>query len=181
MSSNNWGQTLLTQQAPGTAVSNTTAATSVLPGQAKFTMPAQLIQFIGTGIRLRASGRLSTAASSPGTLTFNVMFGSIVAFTSGATATLATSASNLTWRLEVDMYAASVGSGTAATMYGTCEFVSSALSATTPIYLGPASSSAAGNGFDSTVATVVDLFAQFSVANAANSIRCDDYEFILKN
>lgn len=181
MSFNSWNQSIATQQAAGTAVTNTTAASSLLPGQAKFTLPAGILQFSGQILRVSASGRISTAASAPGTITLGVNFGSINVFTSGASSTLATSASNLTWRFSADLEVVTVGSGTAATLYGTSELKTFALSSTTPIYLGPASSAAPGTGFDSTVASVVDFLATWSVANASNSIRCDSFELILAN
>lgn len=181
MSFNSWQQTLITQQAVGVAVTNTTAATSVLLGQAKFTMPAGLLQFIGQKLKVKASGRLSTAASAPGTLNLGINFGSINVYTQGATGTLATSASNLTWKWDADLVLYTVGSGTAATLYGSSTLTSFGLSASTPIYVGPVSSPAPGTGFDSTVASVVDFLATWSVASASNSIRCDDYELMLAN
>lgn len=175
---NTWNGTLITQQAAGTALTNTTTATSLLNGQAKFTLPAQFLDTIGSKLRVRASGRISTAASTPGTLTLDIRFGSVVVFNGGASGTLATSATNLTWKFEADLYALTVGSSTTATMYGSGILTSAALSATTPILLLPASAPGAGTGFDSTAASVVDFFATWSVANASNSIRCDDYELI---
>src|SRR5689334_25347623 len=100
---NTWNATLITQQAVGTALTNTTTATSLLNGQAKFTLPAQFLDVIGSKLRVRASGRISTAASSPGTLTLDIRFGSVVVFNRGASGTLATSASNLTWKFEADL------------------------------------------------------------------------------
>jgi len=181
MSSNSWGQSLVVQQAAGTALTNSTVATSILPGQAKFTIPAQLLAFVGQKLKVKASGRISTASSSPGTLSLGINFGSINVFAQGPTATLATSASNLTWKFEADLVTWTVGSGTIATLYGTSRLDSFALSATTPIFLGPSSSPVPGAGFDSTVASVVDFIATWSVANAGNSIRCDDFELIFAN
>jgi hypothetical protein len=173
---NSWWSTLITQQAAGTALSASTTATSLLNGQAKFTLPAQGLAFPGSKLKIHASGRMSTAASTPGTFTFDIRFGSIVVFNGGASGTLATSASNVTWRLNIDLVALTVGSGTTATLYGTGELKTAALSATTPLILLPASSPAAGTGFDSTVANAVDLFGTWSVNSASNSIRCDEFE-----
>jgi hypothetical protein len=175
---NTWNGTLISQQAAGTALTNTTTATSLLNGQAKFTLPAQFLDTIGAKLRIKASGRMSTAAATPGTFTFDVRFGSIVVFNGGASGTLATSATNLTWDLEINLYALSVGASTTATLYGSGKLFTAALSATTPIMLLPVSSPGAGTGFDSTTAVVVDLFGTWSAASASNSIRCDDYELI---
>lgn len=180
MSSNSWNQSLITQQVDGSALTNSTTPTSILAAAAKFVLPANLLQ-IGTKLRVKAHGRISTAASSPGTLTLDVRFGSTVVFNGGASGTVATSATNLTWDLEVDLTCRSIGASTSATMLGVGRLISAALSASTPIMLLPTSSPGAGTGFDSTASQTVDLFATWSVQSASNSIRCDSYELILLN
>lgn len=167
-------ETLIAQQVDGTALSNTTTATSILAPAAKFTVPANFFD-IGKVLRVKAAGRISTAASTPGTLTLDVRLGSVVVFNGGASGTLATSASNLTWDLEATLTCRSIGASTSATLLGVGRLVSAALSATTPIMLLPVSSPAAGTGFDSTAAAVLDLYATWSAASASNSIRCDSF------
>jgi hypothetical protein len=66
-------------------------------------------------------------------------------------------------------------------MLGSGILTTAALSATTPIQLLPASSPAAGTGFDSTAAFVVDVFGTWSVANASNSIRLDQFSLWAPN
>jgi hypothetical protein len=180
MSSNSWNQTLITAQGDGSALTSSTSATSILPAAAKFTFPANLLQ-IGTALRLKASGRISTAASTPGTITFDARFGSVVVFNGGASGTVATSATNLTWDLEMLLTCRSIGASTSATMLGTGRLLTAALSATTPIMLLPASAPAAGTGFDSTSSFVVDLFATWSVSSASNTITLHSYELALLN
>lgn len=180
MSSNSWNQTLITAQSDGSALSNTTTPTSILPAAAKFTFPANLLQ-IGTAFRVRAAGRISTAASTPGTLTMDVRFGSVVVFNGGASGTLATSATNLTWDLEMILTCRSIGASTSATMLGTGRLITAALSASTPTMLLPTSAPAAGTGFDSTSSFVVDLFATWSASSASNSITLHNYELALLN
>lgn len=165
---------LIEQQVDGTALSNTTTPTSIIAPAAKFTLPANFFQ-VGKELFVRAAGRISTAGSSPGTLTLDVRVGSVVVFSGGASGTLAVSASNLTWIFEAMLTCRSIGASTVATILGTGKLLSAALSATTPIQLLPASSPAAGTGFDSTAAAVLDLFATWSVANASNSLRCDQF------
>ena len=113
MSSNSWNQTLITAQGDGSALSNTTTPTSILPAAAKLLVPGNLLK-IGDIIRIRALMRISTAASTPGTLTFDVRAGtSTVIFNGGASPTVATSASNLTADLEAYLTVRSIGtSGT---------------------------------------------------------------------
>lgn len=172
MPSNSWQSALITQQGQGTALSNTVTATSLLNGQAKFTIPAQAFAVAGAKMKVYASGRVSTAASAPGTLTFAVLFGSIAVF-SGVTPTLAVSQTNASWKFEAQLTANSVGNGTIASLYGIAEFISSA---TSGVILLPATSPTVGAGFDSTVSSLVDFYATWSVASSSNSIRCDDYE-----
>lgn len=175
---NSWNQTVTTMQQPGPALANSLAQASLLNGQAKWTMPAGFLQYIGDKWRIKAHGKISTAGSAPGNWQFFVMFGTIAVFSGGASPTLAVSASNLTWDLEIDLNVQSVGSGTLATVEGAGKLLSAALSAATPIQLLPASSPAAGTGFDSTTSFAIDLQGAWSVANAANSITCTDYELI---
>ncbi len=180
MSSNSWNQTLVVQQSDGSALTNTTSATSILLGAAKFTLPANLLQ-VGTKLRIKAGGKISTAASTPGTLTLDCRFGSVIVFNGGASGTLATSASNVTWDLEMDLICRAIGSGTSANIIGQGRLLTAALSTATPILLLPATSPAVGSGFDSTASQAVDLFATWSVASASNTITCNNYELVLLN
>lgn len=180
MSSNSWNQTLTRVYTDGTALTNTTTATSILPAAEKFVLPANLM-FPGTRFKVHASGKISTAASTPGTLTLDLRFGSVIVFNGGASGTLATSASNVTWVLDLDLVCRSYGASTSATMMGTGVLTTAALSTSTPILLLPATSPAAGTGFDSTASQSVDLFATWSVASASNTITLNDFYVDLKN
>jgi len=166
---------LIEQQIDGTALSNTTTPTSIIAAAAKFTLPANFF-VIGRELCVRASGRISTHASSPGTLTLDLRIGSVTVFTGGASPTLATSASNVTWVYDATVTCRSIGASTSATLLGTGTLITAALSTTTPIQLLPASSPAVGTGFDSTAAAVLDLFATWSAAQTGNSIRCDQFQ-----
>jgi len=179
MPNNAWLAPMITLQAAGPALTNSTTQTSVLNGQAKATLPAEFLQYIGQKLSVRAAGIISTAASAPGTLSWFLMFGSIAVYAGGASGTLATSASNATWTLDLDLTVRAVGSGTSATIAGSGKFLSTALSATTPIQV--LATPGALTGFDSTVASTVDLQATWSVASASNSLTCQVYELISHN
>ncbi|MDB6104059.1 MAG: hypothetical protein JWO52_4058 [Gammaproteobacteria bacterium] len=179
MSNNAWHQLLARSRTSGTALTNTTTATSVLPAAERFNIPSNLWE-VGSRFRVRLGGKLSTAASTPGTLTLDCRVGSVVVFTA-ATPTLATSASNLTWIADINLTAQSVGSGTGTTLMGLGEIRSLALSATIPWVALPASSPAVGTGFDNTVSGFFDVFATWSVASASNVIQVNDYEFSFLN
>ena len=176
---NSWNQTLITQVGSGAALSSSTTPTSLLAAAAKFPMAGTELQ-VGDKLIIRAGGNISTAGSSPGTFTFDVRFGSVIVANGGASPTLVTSASNLTWDLEMGLTVQSIGGGTSATVLGRGRLLSAALSA--GIQLLPASSPAAGTGFDSvTNAFTIDLFGTWSVSNASNSITCTDFELVYCN
>jgi len=179
MSQNSWNQTLARSRKSGTALTNTTTATSILPGAERFNVPSNIWE-VGTVLQVKVGGRISTAASSPGTLTLDCRVGSVVVFTA-TTGTLATSASNLTWIAEIELLCQTVDSGTGTTLFGFGDLRSFALSATVPWAPLPASSPAVGTGFDNTVSGFFDVFATWSVANASNSIRCDFYKIRAEN
>lgn len=174
MSLQGWSETLIAAQVDGTALTNTTTATSILPAAAKFTLPANYFA-IGRSLRIRASARISTAAAAPGTITFDTRFGTTVVFNGGASGTLATSASNVTLLLDLLLTCRAIGASTTATILGTGTCISTAMSITTPVLLLPASSPAVGTGFDSTAAQTVDLFATWSAASASNTITFHQY------
>src|ERR1700674_3488021 len=170
-------ESLITAQSAGAALTNTVTQTSLLPAQAKFGIAANRLAYVGMMIKLRASGKMSTAASSPGTLSFFFMMGATAVFLGGASPTVAVSATNLTWKLEMDMVVNIDGS--VAAVLGTGALFSAALSAATPVQLLPTSAPANGSTFDATVLQVADLQAAWSVASASNSITLQTYELIL--
>lgn len=173
MSTQVWSERFVTSGEDGSALSNSTTATSIIPASRKFTLPAYFFDQVGKELRIRAAGRISTAASTPGTITFDVRFGSTVVFNGGASGTVATSATNLTWVLDIVLQCRALGAS--GTVLGTGTLITAALSATTPIMLLPVSAPAAGTGFDTTAAQTVDLFATWSAASASNSITCHQF------
>lgn len=187
MSYNSWNQSLITQQVDGSALASSTAATSLLAPQAKFTLPANLLQ-IGTKLIVRAGGRISTVVTTPGTLTLDIRLGSVVAFNGGAMNLNVTAQTNATWGLEIDLLVRSIGASTSATVIGIGNFWSRAVIGSAAVAAGgvgtsmlPDTAPAAGTGFDSTSAQIVDFFGTWSVSNASNSITCHQYELVLCN
>jgi len=179
---NIWGAPLIIQQVDGPALTNTTTATSLLPTQAKVNLAPNTDLNSGIKLKVFAGGRMSSAAATPGTLTLDLRFGSVVVFNGGASGTLATSASNLSWWLELDLIVRTIATGVNSNVIGIGRLLSAALSATTPIMLLPTSSPAVGTSFDNSLSNnTVDLFATWSVASASNSIRCDMFGWALEN
>jgi len=177
-----WQETLVQAQSDGAALTNTITETSILPGQAKYTLAANFLDYIGKTLRVRASGRISTVVTAPGTMTFRVKFGSIAVGTSPAFALNVVAKTNVTWVLEWSLTTRTLGQTTTATLMHTGMWTSEAVIGS-PVpgtggsgsLLIPASAPAVGTGFDSIVANVVDLSAQWSTASASNSIQLHQY------
>lgn len=187
MSQNNYGQSLIVSQIDGTSLTNSTAATSILPGSAKFTMPANIWQ-IGQKWQVNASGIISTLASSPGTLTLSLLQDAIAIWTSSTIPLNTTAQSNTAWRLQIDLTVRSIQSGTGTQLVGSGQFASRAILGVAAVGAGPSGlvlcpegAPSLGNGFDCTLSHVTDLYAQWSTASASNSILCNQYELILQN
>lgn len=182
-----YNQTLMTAQIDGTAITNSSAATSLLPPSARWVMPTNYM-YIGKRLRFEARGRISTVVTTPGTLTIAINFGTIatpiIVFSPAAMALTVTAQTNATWLFEACLTCRAIGNGTQANMMGVGSFTSRATllapAAATELGVGvaplPDTAPAVGTGFDSAdVTNVVDLFATFSIANAANSIQLHDY------
>ena len=185
MSSNSWNQTLISQQGDSTALTNTTTPTSILNAQAKYTFPANQLK-IGDMLRVHARGRVSTVVTTPGTLTLDVRFGSVVVFNGGAISLNVVAQTNATWTLDAELKVVAVGASTSATVLGVGDWRSRAVIGSAAAAAGgigvwhlPDTAPAAGTGFDSTASFVVDLFGTWSVASASNSIQTHLFELAL--
>lgn len=185
MAMNSWQSLLVSAQTDGAALATSTTEASILPAQAKFTLPANYLTYAGQALRVRAMGRISNIVTTPGTLTLRVKFGSIAVATSQAMQLNATAKTNVTWILDWDLTCRSVGGSTSATFMHSGQWQSEsvvgagtgAAGSTGPgTFTIPASAPAAGTGFDSTVSNVIDLTAQFSVSNAGNSVQLHTFK-----
>lgn len=162
----------------GSALTNSTTATSLLPSSRKMTLPAYYFDMIGKALRIRASGRISTVVTTPGTLTIDIKFGSVVVFSSGAMSLNTTAQTNVNWVYDAILTSRAIGSGTSANMIGQGMWTSHAVIGSPAPTAGGAgehllpynAAPAVGSGFDSTASQVVDIVATWSVANASNSI-----------
>lgn len=179
MSLQTWQETLISAQVDGTALNTSTTATSILPGAAKFTLPANFFS-IGKVLRVTAQGRISTTTGPP-TITLDIRLGAVVVW-NGAAFTTVASVTNKSWELMALLTCRAIGAGTAANLMGIGKCTSSAVvgstggNANTAVL--PDSAPAVGTGFDSTASQVVDLFATWSASSASNSIQL--HNFILE-
>lgn len=167
----------------GTALASSTTATSIIPASRKITLPAYFFDRVGKRLRFRAAGRMGTVVTTPGTLSFFLRFGSTDVFATGAINLNTTAQTNASWILDGTLTCQSIGQSTNATVLGIAEFKSRALVGSAAVAAGgvgvivlPDTAPAVGTGFDSTTSQAVDLFAQWSVSNASNTIRCDQFE-----
>lgn len=177
--------TVVAIQQDGTAVTNSTAAATILPAVGKIILPSGYLDRPGKRLYVRASGRISTVVTTPGTLTLRFKLGptaNIAVATSQAFALNTVAKTNVPWVLELALTLRTIGSGTAATLFPNGWWTSEAVIGSPLPSAGGAGSHmwlatapAVGTGFDSSVANQIDLTAQWSVANAANSIQCHTF------
>jgi hypothetical protein len=173
----------------GPALNTYTTAKSVfgaggtdLAAAVRYTTPPNFWQ-IGKALKVTALGDLSNIVTTPGTCTFEFRVGptsNIVGWTSGAINFSTTAHTSLPFWLEIMMTCQAIGAGAQAKLMGqgriTSQCVSNtaiadAVTATLPTLLLPNTTPAQGTGFDSSAASVLDLFLGFSTSNAGNGVR----------
>lgn len=183
MSGQTWQETLITQQGAGTSFGTYTTAKTVINPQALYTIPANYL-YIGRKLRVTFKGGIGTLVTTPGTINFQVKIGSVAAFDSGAIQLNATAHTNIPFWAEIEMTVRAVGSGTTANAMGLGQFSGRMFTITAgqtddvqgiQTVLGPATAMAVGTGFDSTIANIIDLWAGFSISNAANTVQIQTY------
>lgn len=177
-----FSQVLTSQRAAGTLFNTFTTAKSVINATELVTLPANYL-IIGSKFRVTAWGGLSNIVTTPGTVTFQIMMGTIVAFTSGAIQMTTTANTLSPFRLEATLRVDSIGSGTAAKLIGPCHvgalnltIGSGANPTVTDTYIVvPVTAPAVGTGFDSTVQNILDFWVGFSISNSGNGVQIYDY------
>jgi hypothetical protein len=172
VSSNSWVQKIITLQAAGPTLT-AAAAASMLNGQAKFTFPANLLK-IGDEFTVKAKGIISCVVTTPGTARYDIRFGSVVVFDTGALNLNIVAKTSVPWSLDVNLVVRSIGSGTAATLWGQGTWSSEAVIAAAANSAGgngllnvPVGSLAVSTGFDSTVSFAIDSFFTQTVATGS--------------
>jgi hypothetical protein len=173
----------------GPALNTYTTAKSVfgaggtdLAAAIRYTTPSNFWQ-IGKCLKITALGDLSNIVTTPGTVTFEFRTGpssNIVAWTSGAIQLSTTAHTSLPFWLEIMLTCQAIGAGAQARLMGQGRItsictvntnVADSVANTLPTLLLPNTTPAQGTGFDSSAASVLDLFAGFSISNAGNGIR----------
>ena len=185
MSKQRWSEVFASAQGNGTANTAGTAA-SLLPGSALKTLPANYFDTVGQAILLRASGRISSVITTPGTARFDVRLGGTVVF-DGLAILLDTVAAHadVAWELEIALTLRAVGK--TANFWGIGKWSSEdilgvpatapkgVLTAMLPWNTVPV----IGANFDATVAQELDLF--FTQTAASGSCQLHQYWAESKN
>jgi hypothetical protein len=175
-------QVLASQRAVGTLFNTYTTAKTVINATELVTLPPNYLK-IGSKLRIKVAGGLSNVVTTPGTVTFQVMMGSIVAASSGAIQMSTTAHTLIPFNLEMVLRTDTIGSGTTAkflpmgTVNGIMFTVGAGADSTTVVgtFPIPATAPAVGTGFDSTIANILDFWVGFSISNAANGVQIYDY------
>lgn len=188
MSFNSWRENLLDIGEDGPAVSNSTSPTNLLPSGRSVVLPSAFFDRVGVSLIIRAAGRISTLVTTPGTLTFDVRFGSVSVLTGPAFALNTVQKTNVPWELYIKLVCRSIGNGTSATVLGMGHWRSEAVvGSPTPSAGGvgtlmiPAATPAVGTGFNSEDAQQISLRAAWSVASSSNSITMHMCEIEMPN
>jgi len=185
MSALTWGETLITSQVDGAAVT-AAAATTLLPAAAKKTLEPNFFKTLGQQLIIRASGRVSTVITTPGTFRVDVRFGGTVVF-DGLAVALATADAytNVGWWLEIVLTLRALGTSANLMGQGRLDLPNAAGAAATPpkgaltAMLPWNSAPAVGANFDSGASQVVDLF--FTQTAATGSCTLHQYALISGN
>src|SRR5690348_552712 len=106
-------QCLTAQSAVGTLFNTYTTAKTVINATDLVTLPANYLK-VGSCFRVRAMGGLSNIVTTPGTVAFQIMMGSIVAWTSGNIQMSTTAHTLIPFNLEVMLRVDSIGASTSA-------------------------------------------------------------------
>lgn len=180
MSTQGWVETLVASLVDGPTLT-AAAAASCIPTGDVITLPPGFWT-LGKMMRIKASGRISSVITTPGTARFDVRLGGIVVFDSLAILldTVAAHA-NVGWMLEILLTCRARGNGTTANLIGqgtfTCEDIlgvpavapKGVLTAMLPWNSPPA----VGAGFNSTLQQTLDL--QFTQTAATGSLTTHQY------
>lgn len=184
--------TLAVAQGAGPNLTGSAARTNLLPSQASISLPAGYLAYAGQKLKIVAQGQVGNIVTTPGTLTLDVAFGSILVWSSGAMILSTTVHTTLPFWLEVDITARILGLTTVAQVMAQGRITSLPITLTSQADSGtpfshntlliPGTAPALTTpGFDSvTTAYSVTLNGTWSLSNA-NAIQVQQYELTSTN
>jgi len=185
MPTQGWNQTLVTQRTAGTVFDTYTTAKTVINQQDLYGFYANYFQ-LGSKLRIKVRGAESHIVTTPGTITFQVMLGSIAVWSSGAVQMDTTADTLSPFSLDIDLtcqltntgvggaIAKFMGIGTLIGQFAKASVAEDANGDRT--LLVPTTAPVLGTAFDSTVSQILDFWVGFSISNAANEVRIDQYD-----
>lgn len=187
-----WNQAVVTQEAAGTAFGTFTTAKTVINQSNLYALFPNFFK-IGTKLRVTVNAALSNIVTTPGTVSFQVMLGTIVVWTSGAIQLNATAHTSLPMKLVVDLTCqlANTGVGGAiaklmgqgvltGVMFTKTAGQTDGANSETVINV-PVTLPALGTAFDSTISQTLDFWTGFSISNAGNVIQVAQYDVEILN
>ncbi len=186
MPTQGWNQRVVTQRTAGQTLATFTTAKSVINAQDLYGFYANYGQ-LGTALHIEALMGISNIVTTPGTITFQVMLGSIAVWTSGAIQLNATAHTLLPAKLVIDLtlqltnttvggaVAQFMGQGVlTGVMFTKTAGQVDGVNSETVINV-PVTAPALGTAFDSTISQTLDFWAGFSISNGANAIKMAQY------
>lgn len=170
-----YASVLAEQHVDGPVYSNSASEALILGGAAVYTLP---VNFLHEGSRLRVTfaGRYSNVTTTP-TLRLILRLGpvgsGVVWFDTAALTTQAAPVTNTTFKVWADLSVRSIGSGTLGTLMAT-GWQLGLTSATVPTLIPP-TAPAVSAGFDTTLATAINLSAIWGTQATGNTLTLHDY------
>jgi hypothetical protein len=181
-----WSQALVTQRTAGTLFNTYTTAKSIINQQDLYGFYANYFR-LGTALRVTAHMGLSNIVTTPGTVTFQIMLGTIPVWSSGAIQLNATAHTLLPARLMVDLTCqlTNTGVGGAIAKFMGQGVLSGVMFTKTAAQVDgvntetvinvPVTAPTLGTAFDSTISQVLDFWVGFSISNAGNGVQIAQY------
>jgi hypothetical protein len=183
MARQTWISAEAIQSIAGTNFASFTTAKTVIPATALRTIRANTLK-IGDAYEIDVWGSISNIVTTPGTIVFQAMIGSSIAFTTAVIQLNATAHTNLPFHLKALLTVRAIGNGTSANVMGMGEVSGVMFTATAAQVDGvntyailptPETAPAVGAGFNSTIDNVLDFFCGFSISDAANNVAIHQY------
>lgn len=174
---------VLAQAAGDGATLTAAAAASATPAQARATLEAGYMDFVGKMLRITASGKQSVAITTPGTIAWSVRFGGTTVWDGLAMVMDTAGYTNVGWWLTLLLRVSVIGA--AAQLVGQAVYSSpvlagnpatppkGSLTALLPWNTAPGT---AGTAFDGQVSQLVDLFYTPSLGTASMTL----HEYLLE-